>query len=49
MRTPSRASVNAIVKENIEKINDAAKYEGMKSQIAGLQKSIAIGRFFVSC
>ena len=44
MRTPSRASVNAIVKENIEKIDDAAKYEGMKSQIARLQSAIATGR-----
>ena len=43
MRTPAQASVNAIVREDIDEMKDQAKYEGMKSQIERLQKEFPSG------
>lgn len=41
MRGPAQASVNVLVHEDIGRVGEAAKYKGMKSQIARLRASFA--------
>ena len=43
LRTPAQASVNVIMREDTGTMEDAAKYEGMESQIERLQTSVSQG------
>ena len=41
MRSPAQASVNVLVHEDMRKMKEAAKYEGMKNQIERLRAKFA--------
>ena len=43
MRTPAQAAVNVIMREDIQKMEDKAKYDGIENQITRLQGTLAQG------